>query len=89
MSITQHTNAQDFKLVGLITGATYTGSTTANQTYDASLVNGQFTTTETETVLMKTPGGKNNSLLRFDVHETVNAQGQLTANIDNFRFGCK
>lgn len=89
LSIVQHANAQNFKLVGMGSGATYTGSSTTNETFDASLTNGSFVVTETQTILFTTPGSKNNSIVQIDVHETINANGQLTAYVDNLRFGCK
>lgn len=89
LSVTEHENAQNFKLVGMGTGAAYTGSSTINESFDASLTNGSFVTTETQTILFTTPGAKNNSVVQIDVHEAINAQGQLTAYVDNLRFGCK
>jgi hypothetical protein len=89
LSIVQHTNAQNFKLVGMGSGATYTGSSTANESFNASLTNGSFVVTETQTIQCTTPGARNNSFVQIDVHETINAQGQLTAYVDHLRFGCK
>jgi hypothetical protein len=89
LSILQHANARDFKLVGLSTGAIYTGSSTTNETFNTSLTNGKFIVTETQTIQFTTPGRKNNSILQINVHETINAQGQLTAYIDKLQFGCK
>jgi hypothetical protein len=89
LSAIQHVNAQSFKLVGMGTGATYTGSAILNESFNASLTNGSFVVTDTETILFTTPGAKNNSIVQIDVHETINSQGQLTAYVDNLRFGCK
>ncbi|MGZ3778483.1 MAG: hypothetical protein ACXVI9_13300 [Mucilaginibacter sp.] len=89
LSVIQHANAQSFKLVGLGTGATYTGSANINESFNASLTNGSYVVTETETILFTTPGAKNNSIVQIDIHETINAKGQLTAYVDNLRFGCK
>jgi len=89
LSGTQHQNVQHFKLVGLGSGDTYTGSSTINQSFDASFTDGKYVVTQTQTLLFTTAGGKNNSEVQMDVHETINAQGQLTAYVDNLRFGCK
>jgi len=89
LSGTQHTNALNFKLVGLGSGAVYIGSSSTNESFNTSLVNGKYVVTETQTILFTTAGGKNNSTISIDVHETINAQGQLNAYIDNLRFGCK
>ena len=85
LTVVEHVNAQNFKLVGMATGTTYTGSVSYNQSFNASFTNGKFVTKETQSILLTTPGGKNNLLAKIDVHETLNAQGVLTANIDNFR----
>jgi hypothetical protein len=89
LHIIQHGNAKNFKLVGMGTGAIYTGSATSNESFDASLTDGTFVSKETQTVQFTTPGAKNNSTMQMDIHETINAQGQLTAYVDNLRFGCK
>jgi hypothetical protein len=84
-SAVQHVNAQNFKLVGMATGTTYTGSVSYNQSFNTTFTNGKFVTKETESILLSTPGGKNNVMVKMDVHETLNANGVLTASIDNFR----
>lgn len=89
ISVDQHTNMQDFKLVDLTTGAQYSGSSTSHQNNNYSLTNGKLVLTQTESVLLTTPGGKNNSEIKFDVHETVDAKGSITTFIDNYRAGCK
>lgn len=89
LSIIQHANAQNFKLVGMGSGAVYTGSSTINESFNASLTDGSFIVTETQTILFTTAGAKNNSIVQIDVHETIDAKGQLTAYVDNLRFGCK
>jgi len=89
LSGTQHQNAQHFKLVGLGTGAAYSGSSTINESFDASFTNGKYVVTQTQTLLFTTAGGKNNSEVRIDVHETISANGQFSAYVDNLRFGCK
>ena len=81
----EHVNAQNFKLVGMATGTPYTGSVTYNQSFNTTFTNGKFITKETQSILLTTPGGKNNVLVKLDVHETLNANGVLTASIDNFR----
>lgn len=90
LSVTEHVNAQNFKLVGAVTGTTYTGSVSYDQTFNTSLTDGKLVYKETQSVLLSTPGGKNNLLVKIDVHVTLNDQGALTVYIDNFRTdGCK
>jgi hypothetical protein len=89
ISVDQHTNMQNFKLVDLTTGARYSGSSTSHQNNNYSLTDGKLALTQTESVLLTTPGGKNNSEIKFDVHETIDAKGNITTFIDNYRAGCK
>lgn len=84
-SAVEHVNAQNFKLVGMATGTTYAGSVSYNQSFNSSFTNGKFETKETQSILLTTAGRKNNVMVKIDVHETINAQGVLTASIDNFR----
>ncbi len=81
----EHVNAQNFKLVGMATGTAYTGSVSFNQSFNASFTNGKFVTKETQSILLSTPGGKNNILAKIDVHIIINAQGVVTATIENLR----
>ncbi|HEY9000986.1 MAG TPA: hypothetical protein VIM89_06515 [Mucilaginibacter sp.] len=81
----EHVNAQHFKLVGMATGTAYTGSVSYNQSFNSSFINGKFITKTTQSILLTTSGGKNNVMVKMDVHETLNANGTLTASIDNFR----
>lgn len=85
LTAVEHVNAQNFKLVGTATGIAYTGSVSYNQSFNASFTGGKFVTKETQSILLTTRGGKNNVLAKIDVHETINAQGVMTASIDNFR----
>jgi len=89
LSVLQHANAQNFKLVGMVTGTTYTGSATINESFNTSFTNGKFVETGTQSLMLTTPGGKNNTVLHVDLHETIDGKGQLTAYIDNLRLECK
>jgi len=84
-SAVEHVNAQDFKLVGPATGTTYSGSVSYNQSFNSSFTDGKFITKTTQSILLSTPGGKNNVMVKMDVHLTLNANGMMTASIDNFR----
>jgi hypothetical protein len=85
-----HTNTSNYKLYNATTGVEYTGSYVSNTT-DAIVIDGDFSGSYTATlsVLLTTPGGGNNSILKADLHFTVNANGILTAYVDNFRAGCQ
>ena len=89
-SAVEHVNAQNFKLVGMSTGTTYTGAVSYNQAFNASFTDGKFINKQTQSTILTTAGGKNNLLVKIDVHVTLNAQGVLTVYIDNLRTdGCK
>ncbi len=88
ISVTQHGNTSDYKLVGLTSGAAYTASVIGNQHQDALLINGSVTIIITESAVLTTPGGKNNSIAKFDLHETFDAYGNVTITVDNFRAVC-
>lgn len=84
-SAVEHVNAQNFKLVGMSTGTTYTGAVSYNQAFNASFTDGKFINKQTQSTILTTAGGKNNLLVKIDVHVTLNAQGALTVYIDNLR----
>lgn len=85
LTAVEHVNAQHFKLVGMATGTAYAGSVTYKQSFNVSLTDGKFVTKTTQSILLTTPGGKNNLMVKIDVHVTINAQGVLTASFDNLR----
>jgi hypothetical protein len=85
-----HTNTSKYKLLNKTTGVEYTGSYVSNDSYSFNYINSfPFTYTSTLSVLLTTPGGGNNSILKADFHLTIDANGNETAYVDNFRAGCK
>jgi hypothetical protein len=64
LTAVEHVNAQHFKLVGAATGTTYTGSVSYNQSFNTTFTNGKFVTKETQSILLTTPGGKNNVMVK-------------------------
>jgi len=89
ITIDQHSSAQSLKMVSTTTGATFEGSSTSKIADHFSLVDAKLMLTESESVMLTTPGPKNNSEVKFDLHETFDSQGNMTATVDNFRFGCR
>ena len=89
VSFDKHTNTLNYKLVSLITGIEYTGSYASSSKYNATFYNGLFTFTQTLSILLTTAGGGNNSELKMDEHVTIDANGNLTSWVDNFRSGCQ
>src|SRR5579872_2645850 len=73
LSVTQHSNTSNYKLVGLTSGATYTASVISDNHEDIILINGSVTIVITESAVLTTPGGGNNSIAKFDLHETFDA----------------
>ena len=88
LSITQHGSTSDYKLVGLTSGTAYTASVISDNREDIILINGSVTIVITESAVLTTPGGKNNSLAKFDLHETFDANGNIKTTVDNFRAVC-
>jgi hypothetical protein len=89
ITVDQHSNAQDLKMISTTTGARFDGSSTSKISDHFSFTNGKLTITESASVILTTPGPKNNSEIKFDLHETFDNLGNMTATVDNFRFGCK
>jgi hypothetical protein len=89
LSVTQHGNTSDYKLVGLTSGARYTASVISDNREDIILINGSVTIVITESAVLTTPGGGNNSIAKFDLHETFDANGSIKVVVDNFRAVCK
>jgi hypothetical protein len=85
----QHSNIQNYKLVGVSSGAQYTGNSTSVTKNQLSLNNGVFLIAETMSSLLTTPGRKNNPRIKFILHLTFNAQGTLTAFVDSFTTSCE
>jgi hypothetical protein len=86
--IDQHSNIQNYKLVSS-SGIEYTGSYTSNYKYEGTFNNGQFAFDQSVSVRLTTPGGQNNSVSTFVVHETINANGIVTASVGHFGSGCQ
>jgi hypothetical protein len=84
----EHANTENYKLVSS-SGTVYTGSYRNTSHYDQPYTNGAITFTTHITVVLTTPGGNNNSKLNFDMHQTIDAKGNLTAFVSDMTFGCQ
>lgn len=89
ISVGEHGNTQGLKLIDPITGAVYSGSSTFERTANGSFVNGKATITEINKVKANTAGGHNNVVMSFQQHETFDANGNMTASVDNFTAACQ
>ncbi|MBS1532422.1 MAG: hypothetical protein JSU01_19120 [Bacteroidetes bacterium] len=88
-SYTSHQNSQGLTFVDQTTGVKYVGSLKNDLVENGSFNNGSFVATESEAIVANTAGGKNNTIIKFDLHETLNADGTMTAYIDNYRSVCQ
>jgi hypothetical protein len=74
--------------VGQTTGASYAGNESGHAPFNASLVNGQATMTNSVTFHLTTPGGGNNMVIRGRSHTTINANGDVTVSYDDLSSSC-
>jgi hypothetical protein len=84
-----HNQPQGISGVGLTTGDKYQGTGVTQETVGGSFVNGQFSRTVVNNFRIIGQGRGNNYLLHATTHFTLNANGELTAFVDNFSAECK
>jgi hypothetical protein len=85
--IVYHTNYAGVSGVGMTTGAKYQASGSSQYTYNARSL--PYTTTGTSSFRLIGQGQNTNYLVHYTFHVTVNANGELTAIVSNFRMECK
>ena len=86
---TIHNQPQGISGLGLTTGDKYQGTGVTRETFGGSFVNGQFSHTFINNFRIIGQGRGNNSLIHQTFHVTFNANGELTASVDNFSSDCK
>ncbi|MBA3585229.1 MAG: hypothetical protein H0W36_12015 [Gemmatimonadetes bacterium] len=84
-----HFQPQGVSGVGLSTGDKYQGTGVGEETFGGSFVNGQFSDTFVNNFRIIGQGPGNNFLVHQTLHITVNANGEVTAEVDNFSIQCK
>jgi hypothetical protein len=84
-----HTQPQGIRGVGLSTGDRYRGTGVTQETVSGSLVNGQFSDTFVNNFRIIGQGPGNNFLVHENLHVTVNANGEVTAIVENVSISCK
>ncbi len=84
-----HTQPQGIAGVGLSTGDKYRGTGVTQERFGGSLVNGQFSDTFVNNFRIIGQGPGNNFLVHQNLHVTVNANGEVTAFVDNASVACK
>jgi hypothetical protein len=83
-----HNQPQGVSGTGLTTGDKYQGTGATLETITGSLVNGQFSNTFVNNFRMIGQGPDNNFTVHQTFHVTFNANGELTASVDNFTADC-
>jgi hypothetical protein len=81
-----HSQPQGVTGIGQITGAKYQATGVTQDQFNGK-VGSEFTYVNNFRIIGQGPG--NNFLVHQNVHVTVNANGEVTANVDNFRAECK
>ena len=84
-----HYQPQGLKGVGQITGDSYNAVGVTQESIKGSLQNGQFSATYVNNFRLIGPGPGNNLQAHENAHITINANGDVTAFIDNFGTDCK
>ena len=84
-----HYQPQGGSLVGETTGDTYRATGVTQGHFKGSFQNGQYTETFVNNFRMIGPGPGNNYLVHETFHITINANGDVTVNHDNFSVECK
>ncbi len=74
---------------GLTTDDKYQGTGVTQQNFGGSFVNGQYSSTYVNNFRIIGQGRGNNFLVHQTVHFTLNANGELTADVNNYRSECK
>jgi hypothetical protein len=72
----------------LTTGAAYRGTGVTQDDFSASLINGQFQATSVNNFRIIGEGSASSYLVHENTHITINANGTVTANIDNLNISC-
>jgi hypothetical protein len=84
-----HFQPQGISGVGFTTGDKYQGTGVTQETFGGSFVNGQFSDTFVNNFRMIGQGPDNNFTVHETFHFTINANGTMTAFVDNFKIECK
>ena len=89
VTVRDATHPQRLSGEGLTTGDQYQGTGITQSMYTGSFVNGQFSNTYINNFRIIGQGPDNNLLMHATYHVTVNANGELTAYVDNYASDCR
>ena len=81
-------NTLGYSGVGLDTGDKYQATQVTNNLIKGSFVNGQYAENYLVTFKLVGPGKENNVLVHYNVHITINANGDITVQRDNLSTEC-
>jgi hypothetical protein len=84
-----HFQPQGATGTGLVTGDTYRATGVTQEEFSDNLTNGQFEDTFINNFRIIGPGPDNNLLVHQTVHITINANGDVTAVVDNTSVECR
>ncbi|HET6360833.1 MAG TPA: hypothetical protein VFH11_02130 [Gemmatimonadota bacterium] len=84
-----HTQPQGIRGVGLTTGDKYQGTGVTQETFGGSFVNGQESSTFVNNFRIIGQGPGNNFMIHELVHFTINARGEVTADVGRLRVTCR
>ena len=85
--MTTHNQPQGVMGVGLTSGDLYVGTGVTRETFNNIFL--PFEDTFVNNFRIIGQGSGNNYLLHENVHFTINANGDVTATVDNFSFECR
>lgn len=88
-NVKSHFQPQGISGVGQSTGDKYQATGVTQERFGGSFVNGQFSDTFINNFRIIGQGPGNNFLVHQVFHVTVNANGDVTAFVDNFKSDCK
>jgi len=89
LHLTTHDNPQGVRGVGLASGTRYRGTGVTRSGINVGRVGSPFTLTFVNNFRIIGQGPGNNFLVHDNFHVTVNANGAVTALVDNFTIDCK
>ena len=84
-----HFQPQGLTGTGTVTGDKYQATGVTQDMFSGSFINGQFEFTYVDNFRIIGQGPGNNYLVHENIHVTINANGVVTAFIDNLSVDCK
>jgi len=88
-SVKNHSQPQGITGYAETTGEKFQGTGVAQEHYKGTFINGQFTDTFVSNFRIIGQGSGNNYLVHQTVHITYDANGVVTASVDNLSIECK